>query len=401
MSKEYTKISFTGDIMCESVQIAEHQMKDGKYDFLNIFSDVKRYFDNSDYVVSNLETPIAGKKLGYGNKRYSFNTPEEYLESIKYMGVNLVSTANNHCLDRGVEGLKNTIHALDRYGIKHIGTYIDKNKGFIEEINGIKVGFLSYTYGTNAFANGNYLKKEEKHMVNLFQNQELGNRFVRACYQNPYKFYSRLYRGIGRIFYPEQLKRQVYERKENCKTYLKLMKKEINLLKRNGAEYIIMCAHMGGQYNLAPSDQTKKLVDKIISYGVDAVIGNHEHVIHNCDLSNIKDGIIKTYSLGNFSGLAGVLKEPYDKLSEYSIIFNIYISKENGTVKVEKVSFAIAKSVKNGENKIKTVLLYDLIQEARDEEKEKLLADNLRIYNLFLNKNEKNIKVEKEYYINN
>ena len=46
MSKEYTKISFTGDIMCESVQIAEHQMKDGKYDFLNIFSDVKRYFDN-------------------------------------------------------------------------------------------------------------------------------------------------------------------------------------------------------------------------------------------------------------------------------------------------------------------------------------------------------------------
>ena len=179
------------------------------------------------------------------------------------------------------------------------------------------------------------------------------------------------------------------------------MKKEINLLKRNGAEYIIMCAHMGGQYNLAPSDQTKKLVDKIISYGVDAVIGNHEHVIHNCDLSNIKDGIIKTYSLGNFSGLAGVLKEPYDKLSEYSIIFNIYISKENGTVKVEKVSFAIAKSVKNGENKIKTVLLYDLIQEARDEEKEKLLADNLRIYNLFLNKNEKNIEVEKEYYINN
>ena len=105
--------------------------------------------------------------------------------------------------------------------------------------------------------------------------------------------------------------------------------------------------------------------------------------------------------MGNFSGLAGVLKEPYDKLSEYSIIFNIYISKENGTVKVEKVSFAIAKSVKNGENKIKTVLLYDLIQEARDEEKEKLLADNLRIYNLFLNKNEKNIEVEKEYYINN
>lgn len=399
MEKNNLKISFTGDIMCEAIQIRAHKLDNGKYDFDEIFFDVKEYFKDSDYIVCNLETPIAGEELGYGNKKYSFNTPDEFLDSIKKMGVNLVSTANNHCLDRGVEGLRNTIHALDRYEINHIGTYIDKNKGFIKEINDIKIGFLSYTYGTNAFANNNYLKKNQKYMVNLFQRQELGNRFVRMCYKNPYKLYSRMYKIFERIFYPEQLKRQVYERKESSRSYLRAMKKEIELLKKKGAEYIIMCAHIGGQYNQVPSKETKELVDKIVSYGVDAVIGNHEHVINKCDLRNMRNNVIKTYSLGNFSGLAGVLKEPYDKLSEYSIIFNIYLNKEESKIKVNKVGFTIAKSIKECENKIKTVLLYDLIQNASGEEKNKLIDDNLKIYNIFLNKDVTEVDLKKEYYI--
>ena len=90
---------------------------------------------------------------------------------------------------------------LDCYHIKHIGTYSNKKREpFIEEINGIKVGFLSYTYGTNAFANQNYLKRNERYMVNLFQAQELANRFTRYCYYNPTKFHARIYNKIYRRF---------------------------------------------------------------------------------------------------------------------------------------------------------------------------------------------------------
>lgn len=401
MNRKSVKISFTGDIMCEAIQINSHKVDEEKYDFSEIFSDMRNYFKRSDYVVTNLETPVAGVKFGFCDKKFSFNTPEEFLIAIKDMGVNLVTTANNHCLDRGVEGLIKTIETLDRYNLSHIGTYNKKNKGFIKSIDGIKVGFLSYTYGTNAFANNNYLKKKEKYMVNLFQQQELRNKFVRLSYKNMWKFYSRLYRLYLRVFNPKQLKREVFERKEISFLYMMRLKKEIKLLKKNGAQYIIMCAHMGGQYNTKAKEETKELVDKIIRFGADAVIGNHEHLINESDLSGIKNNVIKTYSLGNFSGLAGVLKPPYDKMAEYSIVFNIYLNKDGNSVNVDKCTFSIVKSIKINDGKIKTVLLYDLINNCNDkEDKKKLISDNLKIYNLFLNTNKSTIELKEEYCVN-
>ena len=71
-------------------------------------------------------------------------------------------------------GLLNTLKTLDRYGLEHIGTYAqksDKEKIFIKDIGGLRFAFLSYTYGTNASLNGEYLG-EDRYMVNLFQDQE-------------------------------------------------------------------------------------------------------------------------------------------------------------------------------------------------------------------------------------
>lgn len=162
-----------------------------------------------------------------------------------------------------------------------------------------------------------------------------------------------------------------------------------------------MCAHMGGQYNTNAKKETKDLVDRIISFGVNAVIGNHEHLINESNLSGLKNNIIKIYSLGNFSGLAGVLKPPYDKMAEYSIVFNIYLSKEESKVGVNKCTFSIVKIIKIDEGKIKTVLLYDLINRCNDKNyKKKLINDNLKIYNLFLNSNESAIELKEEYCIN-
>lgn len=77
-------------------------------------------------------------------------------------------------MDRGKIGLLNTLKTLDRYGLEHIGTYAqksDKEKIFIKDIGGLRFAFLSYTYGTNASLNGEYLG-EDRYMVNLFQDQE-------------------------------------------------------------------------------------------------------------------------------------------------------------------------------------------------------------------------------------
>ena len=176
------------------------------------------------------------------------------------------------------------------------------------------------------------------------------------------------------------------------------LKRELRQLKKNGADYIIACMHMGGQYNREPNELTLKVTNKVLKYGADVVIGHHEYVIHKCDVSDKTK--IKTYSLGNFSGLAGALKEPYDRLAEYSIIFNLYLGKENNMVSVKKCTFSITKSVANGQGKTKTVLLYDLINNCVDElQYKQLLKNNLKVYNLFLNKNSEEINLEKEYDI--
>ena len=58
---------------------------------------------------------------------YSFNTPDEFADILPDAGFGFVSTANNHCLDRGTAGLYRTLDVLDRVGIGHTGvrTFLD------------------------------------------------------------------------------------------------------------------------------------------------------------------------------------------------------------------------------------------------------------------------------------
>lgn len=80
--------------------------KTGIYNYDRIFEKVAYVLKDSDYVVGNLETPIAGEELEYTKEPTVFNTPLAFAQSIKKAGFDFVSIANNHCLDRGVIGLK-------------------------------------------------------------------------------------------------------------------------------------------------------------------------------------------------------------------------------------------------------------------------------------------------------
>ncbi|MBQ7348534.1 MAG: CapA family protein, partial [Clostridia bacterium] len=131
-----------------------------KFDFSDCFNDVKAFLSESDYVLANLETPVSINSTDLTNEQYRFCAPFEFLEALKSSGVNYLSTANNHCLDRGIEGLVSTIDSLDKLGFDHNGTYKSTKgkKPLVIEKDGVKIGILSYTYGTNAFHNKIYLK---------------------------------------------------------------------------------------------------------------------------------------------------------------------------------------------------------------------------------------------------
>ena len=169
------KISFTGDTMCP-LELQEAYATETSFDFTPAFAAIGPVFSETDFLVVNLETPIAGKDLGYTNERYRFNAPDEFLTAVKDLGADLVTLANNHCMDRNTEGIVNTLDACQKADVDAIGIYkteAESRKIYVKELSGVKIAFLNYTYGTNAFAHKLYLPEDKKFMVHLTQAEEL------------------------------------------------------------------------------------------------------------------------------------------------------------------------------------------------------------------------------------
>lgn len=376
------KLTFLGDIMCKAQMLPSYMdAESDKYNFDKLFEDMIPMFQSADFVFANLETPISFSNKNLTTERFCFNSPYEFAQAAYNAGVNFFATANNHCLDRGVDGISSTIKSLNDIGAYHTGIYDKKDKSsLVVDVNGMKIGILSYTYGTNAFSNNCYLPKSEYWRVNLFQNQELSNGITRYCLANKQKLIPRIYNKFVRTFHPINENRQVYERKEFSRKCSRALLKDINLMKRKHPDIIVMYMHAGGQYNNEVTQDTKKLANYLMKQGVDIVVGSHEHVVHGGDFSNISGGKLATYSLGNFDGIAGVYDEPFDKMAEYSIAWHIYFDKEDKKVKIENSTYSILKSIALENGGIKTVPLYDLINsETDDEVKNELWKDMKKI----------------------
>ena len=144
-------MSVIGDIMCHDTQYRDAYTSAGTYDFSYVFEDIKGYISQADIAIGNLETTFAGKDRGYSNYP-RFNTPEQLAYNLKDFGIDVVSTANNHSMDTNFSGLVSTLNYLDDAGISHTGTSAtqeDQNEILIKEVNGVKIAFLAFTYGTN------------------------------------------------------------------------------------------------------------------------------------------------------------------------------------------------------------------------------------------------------------
>lgn len=318
--KKEIKITIIGDIMSDFTQIPLF-FKQG-YDFA--FENVINEFSDSDLLICNLETPISENQNDFSKEQYNFCAPSNIVDAISKLNKNVVYlTANNHCLDRGFEGLKKTIEILEKKKCLHTGTQIDKYNNTLSIMVGdCKIGIINYTYGTNAFANNIYLNKKQIDCVNLLQPQELSSKFYKSFLYSK-KFVVRCVRKLFRIANLFQLNKKVYEvescRKKYERKYLRNLKR---FVKEN--DVVIDCLHIGGQYNASPSKYTKRVVYKSLKAGATVVSANHEHVIHPAKCIGKK---IINYSLGNFLGTNGISAEPYDKMANISMCINAYFDK--------------------------------------------------------------------------
>lgn len=121
------------------------------FDFMPLLEGQKAYLDQADLAICQMETPLApvrGPYLGYPE----FSTPPELAKTVKAIGYDVCTTASNHTIDQGTEGLVRTLDVLDAAGIAHTGSYRaegERDEPLIVEANGAKVAIMTSTFSLN------------------------------------------------------------------------------------------------------------------------------------------------------------------------------------------------------------------------------------------------------------
>lgn len=296
------KITFTGDILIYKSQDKGCLDGSGKRDYRPIFEQVKPLFANSDYVVGSFETTLAGKNAEYTNADISFNTPDELLVALKDAGFNLLTTANNHCFDRGIEGLKRTILKIKEAGLEYTGTRLsaDEPAYLVKDFDGTKVVFMSYTYGTNSMVNRVFVPQGKEYLVNLTRPQD-------PVSQRP--LWKRVAKNALSIVLNQKKNNGI---REDCVYESEIINGRNELFEKymldtvkdakQCADIVIMCLHSGGQFNSKVGAYTQHLFDIIADAGADAIVCNHAHRV----LPIYRNGnCIIASALGNFSFAPG------------------------------------------------------------------------------------------------
>ena len=261
----------TGDILMHGKVINSGKQDDGSYNFDSTFQYVKSYAQAADFSVANLETTLCGTDNGYayaGNPK--FNCPDAIVDSLKGAGFDMLLTANNHADDTSLVGYKRTLNVVREKGLDTLGTYLsaDEQKWTIEEVNGIKIGMVCYTYSDGFSQNGypllNYNEVGENGILNYFTYDKLP------------EFYTQL---------------QGY----------------LDEMKSAGAEATVVYLHWGEEYKWktgeGPNANQTAMAQKLCDMGVDVIVGGHPHVVQPVDLlqsgTDAEHKTIVLYSMGN------------------------------------------------------------------------------------------------------
>lgn len=386
--KYEARLIFTGDIMC-SEALTEVCRTHSGFDYSPALKSAGSLLSKGDYCVGNLETPVAGESFTYTSTMYCFNSPVEFAEEVKRTGIHLVSMANNHCMDRNASGLFATLDSLDSIGLPHIGTYrskAERDTPFIAEVKGIKVGFLSYTYGTNAFAHNLFLEEGHRFAVNLFQPEETlpGSIHLLNTIEEIGMRTEELYGRENDIYadFVAHLRSGLL-----C---------DIRNLRKCGADFVILLMHSGGQYNPEPDPFTRNLVDFVCrEEPVDAIIGHHPHVPHVCEM---KGKCPVAYSLGNFIYTPGSWPGSTANYGEYSVVPSLTLRKDSGGTELVKMTFSITKSINLESGHSEVVPLCDLVSRTESEsQRAKLIEDNRFVVNKFRNTPDAEVEFASEY----
>ena len=279
----------------------------GNYDFSPVFEYLTDTVESYDYCVANLETTFGGDNYPYqGNP--AFNCPDPLAKALADTGYDLMLTANNHCSDTLLDGIKRTLNVVRGQNMETLGTRLteEEPRFTIAEINGIKIGMTCYTYtmkmvdGIPSLNGG--LPLQDPDLVNWFTYEDLNG----------------FYTEIGAVY--------------------------SNMLAA-GAEATVVFIHWGDEYQLTENGTQNAIGQKLCDLGFDVIVGGHPHVVQPMELlESTLDPHHKTvciYSLGNSvsNQRQGNLTSITTAHTEDGVLFGVTFEKySDGTVYVSDAS---------------------------------------------------------------
>ncbi len=246
-------VALTGDVLLHS-GVTDQARKDGAanpsqasngLDYRPLLAGAKPFAESADLAICNLETPIAPSGGPYTTYPV-FSVPREILPALVDTGFDACTTASNHTIDKGVDGVKRTLDAMDAAGLKHAGS----NRSAAEEAgttmldaHGVKVALLGYSYGLNGFQ----LPADKKWAVDIIDTAKIlaDAKAARAA----------------------------------------------------GAQIVLVALHTGQEYQILPTAQQRDVATALAaSPDIDLIYGHHAHVVQPID--KLGDTWV-AYGLGN------------------------------------------------------------------------------------------------------
>ena len=247
-TKDSVSMSFIGDVsLADNFEIIPYYDSRGEGVFGILSTEVVDKMKNSDIMVANNEFAITDSDNKI-SKLYNFKAKPERINIYKEMGVDLVSTANNHVYDYGEEGLLDTIKNLDEYNISNVGAgknIDDAKEAYYFIAGGYKFSFISAT-------------RAEKNIVTPSAGDNTPGVFW--CYD------------------PTLLIETITKEKEK-------------------SDFVIVLIHWGREDSHLLEEVQKETGKLYIDAGADLIIGSHAHVLQGFEFYNNK---LIAYNLGDF-----------------------------------------------------------------------------------------------------
>lgn len=269
--KKAIRITFTGDLILLKDMVENGYNPDtGHYCFDSMFKYVKDYYDQADYNIGVFEGPVAGAHKGYSTSCFNdgipiyLNFPEEYAQAVKRAGFDMVTLANNHMLDQGVDGLYATLDVFDRLGLSHTGVYRDEQEKSVVtmvDIRGKKVVLLPYTYGSNYHKTDFFFQEENRHLSRIIVAPD--NKYIKET--------------------------------------LESVRKDFQEAKRLQPDAIIVIPHMGKQFRHTPDEYQKFWCNFFAENGADIILSDHPHAVQPIEWMTVHDRkTLVVHCPGNF-----------------------------------------------------------------------------------------------------